>query len=241
MRYIVNSKNYVIAVGFGSEIIFANSNCTEYTGGIPSGWASLEEWYEEEGEKLWRWKIVNGNLTLDSSAVAPEEGRWGVPKLQNKTVTPSASTKKITADSDYDGLETVTVNGDSDLIPANIKSGVNIFGVAGSFSPSNGKSVEIPISNGYAFNLLSLTGLGMADNTPPKRIIGFCMGMTGIQSFLILRLSSDNWGGYLYVDGTYTMDINMTVSCSGGDIIFAPSVGSFPAGNYNVHAVAYWE
>ena len=53
------------------------------------------------------------------------------PTLQNKTITPTSATQTITADSGYDGLGTITINGDLDLIPANIKKNVNIFGVVG--------------------------------------------------------------------------------------------------------------
>jgi len=58
----------------------------------------------------------------------------GTPTLQAKTATPSASQQVITADTGYDGLSQVTVSGDSDLIAGNIKSGVNIFGVTGSYT-----------------------------------------------------------------------------------------------------------
>lgn len=109
MRYIVNDNNYVVAVSFGSDVVYNDCICTEYTGSVPSGWNTLEEWFEDEGEKLWRWKITNGNLVLDSKAPAPEEGQWGVPELQSKTVSPATTEQVVTADSEYDGLEKVTV------------------------------------------------------------------------------------------------------------------------------------
>lgn len=110
MRYIVNSSNYVLAVGFGCDLRVSGKDCTEYTGSIPSGWNSLEEWYEDEGDKLWRWKIVSGNLSYVSSAVAPEEGRWGEPLLQDKTAAGPFLTQTIVQpDANYDGLGKVTI------------------------------------------------------------------------------------------------------------------------------------
>lgn len=60
------------------------------------------------------------------------------PKLQTKTVTPKASNQTVSPDNGYDGLSTVTVSGDSDLVAGNIKNGVNIFGVTGSYTGSGG-------------------------------------------------------------------------------------------------------
>lgn len=56
------------------------------------------------------------------------------PSLQTKTVTPSASTTTYSPSSGYDGFSSFTVNGDSNLVNSNIKSGVTIFGVGGSYS-----------------------------------------------------------------------------------------------------------
>lgn len=71
MRYIVNAAGYVKNVSFGAFITCGGVNCNEYTGALPEGYDSLEEWFLKECETLYRWKIVNGNLTLDDEAEPP--------------------------------------------------------------------------------------------------------------------------------------------------------------------------
>ena len=71
MRYITDENDYLKEVAFGCLLSCGGYECTEYTGSVPSGYTSLENWYLNESEKLYRWKIVNGELTLDSSATAP--------------------------------------------------------------------------------------------------------------------------------------------------------------------------
>lgn len=52
---------------------------------------------------------------------------------QTKTVTPTASGFTVNPDTGY-LLSSVVLNGDSDLIPSNVKEGVNIFGVVGTLN-----------------------------------------------------------------------------------------------------------
>lgn len=52
-------------------------------------------------------------------------------QLQEKTVTPTKEGLSVAPDSGFDGLSKVTVNGDNNLVPENIKEGVSIFGVDG--------------------------------------------------------------------------------------------------------------
>ena len=56
-------------------------------------------------------------------------------QLQEKTVTPTKEGLSVVPDSGIDGMSKVTVNGDSNLVPENIKEGVSIFGVEGNVKP----------------------------------------------------------------------------------------------------------
>ena len=81
MRYITDSNGYLKDVSFGAAISCGEDNCVEYTGAVPSGYASLDDWFSKECEKLYSWKIVDGNLEYDSSAVEPDEYEWSNPPM----------------------------------------------------------------------------------------------------------------------------------------------------------------
>jgi hypothetical protein len=73
------------------------------------------------------------NIAAVAGSIAPD------PTLENKTVTPATAEQTITASEGYDGLETVTVNAvtaaiDENIVAENIKSGVTILGVTGSYT-----------------------------------------------------------------------------------------------------------
>lgn len=87
--------------------------------------------------------ILNGDLNLVPQNVKEGVTIFGVtgtleeapePRLQTKSVTPTASGTTVTFDSGYDGLEEVTVNGDGNLVPDNIRKGATVFGVTGSYA-----------------------------------------------------------------------------------------------------------
>lgn len=80
--------------------------------------------------------------TSSQTAVASDRYTTGAVTVaavptQTKTATPSAASQDITPDSGK-FLSKVTVGGDSNLVAGNIKSGVSIFGVAGSYEGSGG-------------------------------------------------------------------------------------------------------
>ena len=72
------------------------------------------------------------NITEVAANINPE------PTLENKTITATTSQQTITAGTGYDGIGTVTVNAvtaaiDDNIVAGNIKAGVTILGVEGTY------------------------------------------------------------------------------------------------------------
>ncbi|MBP3573211.1 MAG: hypothetical protein J6J71_01220 [Prevotella sp.] len=87
--------------------------------------------YEGEDDAILNPEAI-ANIAAVAGSIAP------APTLQDKTVTPTTSQQTITADTGKDGLGTVTVNAvtaaiDDNITAANIKSGVTILGVTGTY------------------------------------------------------------------------------------------------------------
>ena len=97
--------------------------------------------------------VLNAIATLLGSTAEPAATNAGAisniaavasaavaPTLQDRTVTPTTAKQTVTKTSDsYYGLGTVTVNAvtaaiDENIVAGNIKSGVTILGVAGSYT-----------------------------------------------------------------------------------------------------------
>lgn len=76
-----------------------------------------------------------------SGAKAPEPEE---PDYQEKSTQATAFPVVVTADVGYDALSKVTVTAPSNLSAGNIKSGVNIAGVTGSYAPSTQTKVTTP-------------------------------------------------------------------------------------------------
>ena len=68
-----------------------------------------------------------------SAQNATSQNTLTLPTVATATITPSTVTQSIGAAGRY-MLGTITVQGDADLIPANIASGVTIFGVTGTLA-----------------------------------------------------------------------------------------------------------
>lgn len=73
MRYILDDSGYIHSVSC-SHIECNNKGCTEYTGTVPSGYSSLQEWATTANIRAY--KIVNGDLTYDSARDAELKAAW---------------------------------------------------------------------------------------------------------------------------------------------------------------------
>lgn len=96
-----------------------------------------------------------------------------IPSQGAQTITPGTSAKTIAAGRYLSGAQTIA--GDADLVPANIKSGINIFGVSGSYSGKepvygiyNNPAQYVDINNDdYNLNYLKITL-----PTPIEKVLG---------------------------------------------------------------------
>lgn len=164
----------------------------------------------------WSFSYSSGSLTISSQSTTAggyfhqpgyyqltyaTEGSSG--NYQTKTVTPTAAGFNVTADSGYDALKKVVVEGDADLVASNIKSGVTIFNVLGTYDSGGGGSVSVDTKT--ATN---------SDNTATS--IQFT-SMKGTPKYWFLRtttqISSSGSTSYYYVVNMRYNGSNTTGNC----------------------------
>lgn len=69
MRIIVDSENYFVAGSLAEYVECEYGTCQEYTGAIPNGFSSYEDWFVNCNWKS-AYKLVNGDLVLDTDKEA---------------------------------------------------------------------------------------------------------------------------------------------------------------------------
>lgn len=152
-------------------------------------------------------------------------------EYQSKTVTPRATEQIVVADSGYDGLSSVIVEGDANLVPSNIPIGIEILGITGT-RPHNTESCMIAISSNVSSGSVTATnGTDTATGTIANgecilqvpsdgvwTINGSISGHPGAEATSELK-ASDNVNLIFFeaIVGCYIMnDASATVTCTNG-------------------------
>lgn len=175
------------------------------------------------------------------------------PNLQAKTATPSTSQQVVTADYNYQGLSQVTVSAvtsaiDSDIVAGNIKSGVNILGVTGTYTGDGGSgsggSTLVPTAGDYP--VVGNGGLGGGGNALTSTGISVTIPVTGTYRLKWCAFRRSNTSGYTWSSQLYRRRNNQTtaigtavttwtsnyyqansldIACEEGDIIYVYVAG----------------
>lgn len=122
----------------------------------------------------------------------------GGSNYQQKTVTPSASQQVVSADSGYDALSQVTINGSSNLVAGNIKKDVSIFGVTGTYEGAGITLNPHPTNLQYACT----DGASYANVLPADGSWTTAVDLTGIASTNNMR--------YMFNNNTVVEDLDLT-------------------------------
>lgn len=85
MRYILTDDGYIDEISFGNPLECKNKNCIEYTGSIPTGYTSLEEW--SENAIIQAYKIESGNLVYYQTKATELHALWNSQQNSNKFLT----------------------------------------------------------------------------------------------------------------------------------------------------------
>lgn len=157
--------------------------------------------YPEDGVKDGKWYVrivgpdanVTGSKMLSGTVAYKSAGKvtGTIQSQAAQTITPGASDKTIASGKYLSGTQ--TIKGDTNLLAENIKSGISIFGVTGTYE-SSGSSGGKNVAQG------TITGAG-------TNAVTIDTGLNSINTFALFNHSSASASGItsvLYLNGTVT-------------------------------------
>ena len=162
--------------------------------------------------------------TVSKTYIYPLQGTPTVGPVaiyQQKTVDPSLNVIEVTADEGFEALSKVTVNGvtaavDPNITPGNIKAGVNILGVGGSFAGVIYHRIGYVANNSTEKKIFRNTGIIPKNNTRIEATVsfddistgqdgyGYFWGTTSGASFVVREFGGYGSRNVSYFDGNGT-------------------------------------
>ena len=159
--------------------------------------------------------------TVSKTYIYPLQGTPTVGPVaiyQQKTVDASLNAIEVTADEGFEALSKVTVNGvtaavDPNITPGNIKAGVNILGVGGSFAGAIYHRIGYVANNSTEKKIFRNTGIIPTNNTRIEATVsfddintgqsgyGYFWGTTSGASFLVREMGGYGSRNVSYFDG----------------------------------------
>ena len=149
-------------------------------------------------------KLLYGETATRSDGV---EITGSITSKSAQTYTPSTTDQTIASGQYLSGAQ--TIEGDADLIAGNIKSGVSIFGITGTYEGSTTAIVESPLQNGGTE--IILTGVDLSLDTVSANVL---------------------LSGYTAHDSTGTQITGSVAAKTASDITVSGDTVTVPAGAY---------
>lgn len=169
-----------------------------------------------------------------------------IPNQAAQTITPGTTDKTISSGKYLSGTQ--TIKGDSKLVASNIKSGISIFGVTGTYTgsssgSSSGSGLPNTIIAGDTPVIANWAGMNITSTTMTDTKISITIKKAGTYRFKIPAVAKSSFSSgsptvSLYKNGTSANSTTITSStvecvsfdleCAVGDVIsvYAKAVGS---------------
>lgn len=209
--------------------VYLGSNAVDMQGGFVTGGASgavLQSKTVSPSESAQTIKADNGYDGLSQvtvNAVSRTYVRSGVTKKSAATYTPGTSDQNIASGQYLNGAQ--TIKGDANLVAGNIKSGVSIFGVTGTYAGSSSGSSS-GSNNVEAYHVTSTSpSVSFKTSSGTIKIWGYgtmtSQSSWGGQTTSLIAFAGDKYYKSAMYGGPSSTGLNLSIS--GGKLTGLPS------------------